>query len=468
MSSAGCENTFASRQPLSNNVLMMAQLSFQTERNWPGVHPLEAFTEVSQPRGGYNSRRDPKNSNSPKNKGMKLRFGIASKEMASHQDSIVAHGHLEIPDVRARIPELNLRITMTETDLIIETDPTNRYLKLRIELPIKNQEETQVRKFHLEPSDKTVEGGVIFSRAAFALTEAGRGLLYVQEISEEPLSFDANPLSELKKRMLLYRAKTLRKLQYIQDVFNVRFMLPDLISSEEANQIEIVFRGITEGEFSTRSMDATFLIDSQDINLDNPPFSGIGQFDAGIGNKIELFGQQLSVGPMSVHLERAELANPRVVDQVLKGSDKSIAVRFEVLDNQMRFRFENYAQIPKEDLVKRLEDYKQQLLFDEPRELADSVTSFLANDVSSFEASQIAVGWQFYNGLPDRFCPQEPELDEAAGQWHVPIWLVYTGGEGGLVGALIIDKKTGAIISHTPIEEILSKGMGLAEKILHA
>jgi len=296
---------------------------------------------------------------------------------------------------------------------------------------------------------------------------AGNGLLHIQGISE-PLSFNAKALSESEKSRLLYRAKILRKLRYLQDVFEVRFTLPDLISSEEAKLVEIVFRGVTEGEFSTRGADAAFLIDPEGVDFDRPPFSSAGQFDASIGDSVTLFGQQLVLGPSTLHLMRAELANPRVLEPCRQNSKEPINVRFEILDNQMRFRFENYSRIAKKDLEKPLEEFRRRLLLEEPPELADSVTGILANDVSSFEAKQIAVGWTQYHDLPDRYCPQVPELDVTARRWRVPIYLVYANGEGGPVGEVVIDEKTGVIVSHTPVDELRSNGRALAEQILHA
>lgn len=452
----------------------MAQSSFHIESTWPGVLTLEPFPI------GASETSEPTESIWP---GVQTReaFLIGASEISEptgasshtegplHQESKPAVGHLEISGLRASIPEQKLRLRLAETGgIIIETDPADHYLRFRIELPAIHQEDgSQVREFQFWPSDKTVEGGVLFTRTAFALMNDGKCLFHIQGISE-PMSFNAKPLSELEKSRLLYRAKILRKLQYLQDVFEVRFTLPDLISSEEAKLIEIVFRGITEGEFTTRGADTTLLIDPTCVDSDHPPFSGPGQFDADMGDNVALFGQQLVVGPFTLHLMRAELANPRVLDPSRNNSNEFISVRFEILDNQMRFRFENYAQIAKEDLEKPLEEFRRRLLLDEPQELADLVTGILANDVSSFEAGQIAMGWTFYSNLPDRYCPQEPEIDQSTGHWRVPIWLVYANGEGGHVGDLLIHKKTGVIVSSTSIEELRSKAMALAETLLHA
>ena len=318
----------------------------------------------------------------------------------------------------------------------------------------------------LQSFDETVDGRLVVTRALFRLVRSGRGALALPGI-EEPLEVGVT-LSESGAEKLLYGAKLYRKLKYIERVFNVKFSLPNEISSKEVQSVERVFRGITEGAFSMRYAEATFRFSPHDINLSEPPYSSPGHFDAIISEEIGLFDQSLRVGLVTVYIDRAHLANPRVMDEVLKGSNEPVLVRFEILDNQMRFRFEDYVKQSREALVEPLERFKQELALEDPEELVDLVSEPLAKDVSSSEAAQIAVGWTFYTRLTDRFCPQDPEIDQSTGHWRVPIWLVYANGEGGSVGDLLIHKKSGVILSHTPMEEIRSRAMALADTILHA
>ena len=143
-------------------------------------------------------------------------------------------------------------------------------------------------------------------------------------------------------------------------------------------------------------------------------------------------------------------------------------MRFTVWDHQVTYRFENYACKSGDCLLEEIKHFKERLISEEPQELAEMVDESLVNDVSADEAIQIALGWQYYNGLPDRFSPQDPERDEALAGWRVPIYLVYPSAGNGSVGEVVIHVKTGAIISHTPIDEIRSRGLALAEKLLHA
>jgi hypothetical protein len=327
-------------------------------------------------------------------------------------------------------------------------------------------EEIENWNCRIQSSDISVDASVLVTRNIFSLIKSGKGALLLPG-SSQPVEVTVNPPTESGKKKLLHRAKLYRKLKYIERAFDVKFSLPEEISSEEV-LVEIVFRGITEGAFSIRAPQATFKITSQDINLDAPPYFGPGQFDANIGAEIELLGQSLKVGPVMVHLAKAELGNPGAVDQIQKGSKEPVTVRFEILDNQISFRFEDYIQRTKEQRLASLDRFKEELAREEPQELVDLIDELLQNDVSSDEASQIVMGWTQYHDLPDRYCPQEPELDVAARQWRVPIWLVYANGEGGPVGEVVIDVKTGVIVSHTPIEELRRKGLTLAKQILHA
>jgi hypothetical protein len=116
-----------------------------------------------------------------------------------------------------------------------------------------------------------------------------------------------------------------------------------------------------------------------------------------------------------------------------------------------------------------LESLKQELAKNESRELVNLLDETLMADVSDEEAGLIAVGWTQYNNLPDRFCHQAPILAQDATRWRVPIHLLAnTNGIGEPVGELVMDKKTGKIISHTSIEELRRKGMALAEVVVHA
>src|SRR5205085_5458093 len=213
-------------------------------------------------------------------------------------------------------------------------------------------------------------------------------------------------------------------------------------------------RGITEGEFTRRMPGIILTMPSEEIDLNKPPFNGPGAWRKTDNGNFELFGQNLSVGAVILKLNQAELADPQVAKQVRGGHPTPIKVRFDVLDHQATFRFENYASLPREQLIQQLEQFKKELSREEPRELVELIVEPLTLDVQSKEASLIAMGWTQYNRLPDRYCTQEPVLDSSANAWRVSITFGYPTGQSGEVGELLIDVKTGKIISHTPIEEL--------------
>lgn len=367
-------------------------------------------------------------------------------------------GRLIIPRQPFSIPKQAFVFKRVGDQIIVESQSMNSWPKIHIEF----SSDLEGRNFELHPSENTVDAWLLYTRVSFLLAKAGEFSIPLTGLDDDIVSkFEL----ELDKGFFQL-ARVCRKLKFIENIFNVKFALPDVFP---LTNIEIVFRGITEGEFSVRAANFTFpAISPSDIDLTKPPFEGCGPFCHRIEDLTMLFGEQLPIGPVTVHLEKAELASPKVVEHIRKGLEEPIDVRFEVLDNQVVCRFEDYVRQPRERIAQQLEQFKQQLALEEPKELVDLINESLQKYVSSEEALQIAVGWQFYTHLPDRFCPQDPEVDPATGHWRVPVWLVYTGGEGGYVGEIIIDRKTGKIISHTPIEELYSKGMAIAEKILHA
>jgi hypothetical protein len=83
----------------------------------------------------------------------------------------------------------------------------------------------------------------------------------------------------------------------------------------------------------------------------------------------------------------------------------------------------------------------------------------------SDEAAHLAFDWLQSNRFPDRYCPQEPELDRELNAWRVPIYLVYPGGANGQVGELVVDLRIGIVTPSAPAEEMKSQGAVLAEAL---
>jgi hypothetical protein len=420
----------------------MSVSTLPTETSWHGVRTLEsASIEAVVP-------------------ALSASFSMLESSL-SIGGTIAFRSRLEIPDLRA-IPEQDCTATQTNRSLIIQNDPRDSWPRFRIKCV------SNCARIWVWPSVNTVDGELLNTRVRFALEKAGLCSLHTVDRGIE-FKFVFKHPSESEKQELLYRAKLCRKLKYTERTFGTSFLLPDEISAEQVEIIDRVFRGITEGEFTTRAPDILFDgVSLSSIDLDRPPFTGPGPLSREVGSKQCLFDKLLPVGPVSVHLDRAELANPTVLGREGNGSNQEVSIRFELLDNQITHRFENHAMKSRKQRIQQLDQFKRELASEEPKELVDLVDEPLQGNVSSTEASQIAVGWTQYNDLPDRYHPQVPELDTAAGQWHVPIYLVSSNGEGGPVGEIVIDERTGVIVSHTPVDELRSKGRALAEHILHA
>jgi len=114
----------------------------------------------------------------------------------------------------------------------------------------------------------------------------------------------------------------------------------------------------------------------------------------------------------------------------------------------------------------RLEKFQGMLTREEPVELAQLLKDPLISDVTSERAIQIVNGWlQFYE-FPDRYCPQEPLLEE--NRWRVPIWIAYLNRPGDWVQDVFIDLKTGVLSSPVSHEELRRIGKLVAGRLSRA
>jgi hypothetical protein len=382
----------------------------------------------------------------------------------------VLRGLLTIPGFNViNIPEQDFIISPHSNGYIIENQPQDHWPKVSILLrptPSTDTEESVIVVHFLQPSDRTVEGALYYTRIRYALINSGKCSLNFDGI-DEPLEIELS-FSELERQKLLYWAKLCRKLKFIERVFRVNLTLPDAISVAQARTIELIFRGVTEGEFATRSQAIGLEIPRSQVDLNKPPFNGPGPWSQHVADYYELFDYRLPTGPVLINLSQAQLASPQTVRQIREGQVQFIQARFDLLDHQITYRFEDYAREPRATLREKLDQFKQELELEEPPDLVELVSEPVISDVSAKEAIQIAVGWLLFNRFPDRFYPQDPELDSISRVWRVPVFLVYANGEGGQVGEIIVDLKTGEITQHTSIEEMRNRGLALAENILHA
>lgn len=67
--------------------------------------------------------------------------------------------------------------------------------------------------------------------------------------------------------------------------------------------------------------------------------------------------------------------------------------------------------------------------------------------------------------VPDRLMAYSPQFDERSDTWRVSVVLAYpVTGPVGEVGEIFISARSGEIISHTPIAEMLSRARALYDE----
>lgn len=322
-------------------------------------------------------------------------------------------------------------------------------------------------EIELRPVDRTVEAIVLVTRLRYALNAAGTCRLVEKPSNRVLLDMTVGRLTDQEHRDVLLYAKLSRKLWFLEEFFGARFDCPDQFTTTDLGQLETLFRGVTEGEFSTRSSEKFFNFTPSVDQLGSPPFSGPGPIICRFSDLyFGLLGQRLKTGPIAIQIDRAMLANPRDLHHLRSDQPMPEGLRFVVLDSQVKYRFENYTSTPPQEGQKALGRFRSRLLQQEPEELADLLTEPLISDVSAERARQIVTGWlQFYD-FPDRYCPQDPILENDS--WRVPVWITYPDGRGALVQDVFVDLKSGVVSASVSPEEMRNLGKSAAAKLLRA
>jgi len=88
------------------------------------------------------------------------------------------------------------------------------------------------------------------------------------------------------------------------------------------------------------------------------------------------------------------------------------------------------------------------------------------SNVSADKARKIVNGWLQDNDFPDRYCPQEPALEED--RWRVPIWVTYPRGQGAWVQDAFVNLETGVLTIPVSVEELRKLGKSAAAECLRA
>jgi hypothetical protein len=91
------------------------------------------------------------------------------------------------------------------------------------------------------------------------------------------------------------------------------------------------------------------------------------------------------------------------------------------------------------------------------------VTSVVTT-VTALEA-QAAANLFLSNNLPDRFCADDPLLEDTTKVWRVPVVLAYPLiGPIGRTGEILVSATSGEVISSTPLTEMKAIGKSLLER----
>lgn len=383
-------------------------------------------------------------------------------------------GRLIIPDAPFVFPPQRFDVSSKDGTISIESHPIDEWPQILLVFTHSPQGQLIVQKVQFRPSGNSVESEILYTRAHYTVSQMGSYLLASEITSDDEvigISFKCQPLPPEEAGSMLYRAKIARKLRFIERIFNLAEVLPEDVTPNHVQYIETIFRGLTEGEFTTRGDGITVPLRAADVDLSAPPFSEAGPFEYFLGNEQALLFQPdrrytvLDTGPLYLELQRAVIANRSQISRLRDGQDS--LVRFEVLDSQITYRYERYSQ-PKrhKQMRQKLEHFHYFLSSQEPTELAATLFEPLISDVRPDQAIKISVGWLQYHDFPDRFSPQEPTLDSEVGCWRVPIDVIYANGKGAFVGELLIDLKTGSIIDEPSPDLMHQKGLALGEKIL--
>lgn len=273
------------------------------------------------------------------------------------------------------------------------------------------------------------------------------------------------PLQEKEKQSLLHAAKFFRKLRFIEQVFGIsNLLLSSEVSPTDVQMVDHLFRGITEGDFLVRGDSVSLTLENAQ-NIETLLSNNLG-LSVDFRN-FELWGRTFDTGIFHVTVSRPKLSDPRILETLKKAPQGPVPIRVLARDRLIRITFDRYAKKSPAERGARLRQFLDELRRNgDPEELISLVSEPLAQDVSEIEADRIAMAWVDLNELPYSFCPQKPEYQADRREWVVPIWLYFhVTKEGGPVGELFIDARSGQVTSATSIEEMNQRASAILETL---
>lgn len=349
----------------------------------------------------------------------------------------------------------------------IENFPTNSFPKIEIILEEKNLV-YGVKDFKVRPSDNSVQGEILYTRFVLLNVDTKKCSLHFKDILFEPFNFGFSEISPQEKKLLLYRAKLFRKLGFIERVFEkTRFIVPENIAPNEAQQIEILFRGLTEGEFiiPSDSFITVYNYKVTERDLQNNFLSSKRDFSLEFNERFFVLGRFFDTGKIVIKVKNASVANPKVVKNVAENEIIEI-LTLNVYDSQIQYIFEKYKNSDRLSKNKlKLERFKDSLAREEPSFLSSMLDEPLA-EINEKSAVEILEAILQYYDFPDRFSVLKPKLEE--NRWRVPIALTYPKHELIWLADALVDVRTGKVEMKTSFDALLKKGKKKAKELFSA
>jgi len=328
----------------------------------------------------------------------------------------------------------------------------------------KENNKTILEEFNLRPLDNSVQSEVFYTRMFLLISKFHKCSLSFVGVDAPPLNFNFPDLPVASEKQALFSAKLYRKLRFLEKNFNTKFNLPKEISAQETAQIEILFRAVTEGEFfnPTGSSITVFNYKIGEEDLQNISIAQRREFSFEFDEDLLVLGRFFPIGKMRFKLEKASIANPRVLRNHVE-EDVLPTLRLNVFDHQVHHYFEKYSN--SERLLKnrrRLEQFKNALRKEEPDFLVNLLDEPLA-EINDKSAIEIVEGLLQYYDFPDRFSILEPSLKK--NQWRVPIALTYPKYEPIWLADAFVDVRTGKVEMKNSFDELLKKGKKKAKEV---
>lgn len=378
---------------------------------------------------------------------------------ASRHPFVNFRGHISIGDLIFPIQKFSIR--EKENLIFVENFPENSSPK--IEMVLEKRHILKVNQFNVSLSENTVQGEILYTRFILAIANSKNCFLHFSDIDFTPFKFSFIE-AKFEIKPMLYRANLFRKLGFIENVFErTKFYVADTITSHEVQQTEILFRGLTEGEFVNPS-DSFVTIYNYRVkkeDLENNFLFAKREFSVEFSENFFLLGRFFDVGKIIVKVEKASVVNSRKISNV-KENEIISELKLNVFDSQIHYIFEKYTD--SERLSKnrlKLQRFRNTLEDKEPKFLSSLLDDPLSeiNDKSATETLEALL--QYYD-FPDRFSVLKPELQN--NRWKVPIALTYPKHEPLLLTNAFVDVKTGKVEMKISFDELLKKGKKKAKE----